>query len=54
MSKAVMIAMAILGAFVLGGCTTDADSPKCTSNNAGNNYKCCQTGVYDADGECND
>ena len=54
MRKIRVVAMVILGGIVLGGCTTDADHPKCTSNNAGNGYRCCQTGVYDADGECND
>jgi hypothetical protein len=51
MKKLVMLALAMAGVYDLGGST---EKTNCTSNNAGNSYKCCPTGQYDADGECDD
>lgn len=45
-----LVAMAMAGMF-LSGCGSELN---CTSCNAGNDYKCCPTGRFDEDGECDD
>lgn len=51
MARYALIALAAFGIALLSGC---GETIKCTSCNAGNDYKCCPTGRFDADGECDD
>lgn len=52
MMKLVLIAVAMVGILVVSGC--GQKKFKCTSCNAANDYKCCLTGRFDEDGECDD